>query len=247
MKIFLNPLSLNGTCNTPSDVLEVVKPIIDCVKYCTPMIEVGNAEAYIDPRIDSNKFVDDETINQSISRIDNDYKTLWYIYTKNKMTLLDWESVSEVEVSNLGENTTSGEVHSDLVNQDGSWLSFNMSNLFSNQQLNVLCEGRDTTKTNISSLEQMVEFLPFHEHNPKHRREAYTREGGEYVSPMPLDQNNAQELLLRSVLDDGGDRWAKHNASDKYYRFKKTHIDRNVYHGFQTTIADIPDAIFRRL
>ncbi|PCJ97755.1 MAG: hypothetical protein COA42_24475, partial [Alteromonadaceae bacterium] len=73
----------------------------------------------------------------------------------------------------------------------------------------------------------------------------YDKARKENIAPMPLDEKQAQALLLASIKADNGDYIGRHKPSGKLYRFKKTHVDKEVYHGFQVDESEISTKLLK--
>jgi hypothetical protein len=89
---------------------------------------------------------------------------------------------------------------------------------------------------NAFNLNTFQPWWPRYEASKKHRTVGYFL-AGEWVSPMPLDDRTAQEVLMTSA-QGGSDRYALHQG--QYYRFPRTHIDREIFHGFLITRGQVP-------
>ena len=63
---------------------------------------------------------------------------------------------------------------------------------------------------------------------------------------MQLGKEEAQRLLLAS-LEDADDRWAYQETRKKCYRFRLTHNDQQIYHGYEVEEDEVPRHILNQL
>jgi hypothetical protein len=123
-------------------------------------------------------------------------------------------------------------------------LSFGGTAIDEHPELKVSFEDNFTQLriANAFDLNTFIRWWPRYEASGKHRKDGYFREGGEWVSPMPLDAHTAQTVLITSVLD-GSDRFGYYQG--QYYRFARTHADKEIFHGFSITRDEVPVGILQ--
>lgn len=129
---------------------------------------------------------------------------------------------------------------------NAKWLSFGGTPLNQRSELSILPRhlGSATGVKNASDLASFRVWWPRYERSHKHRNEGYWRAGGEWVSPMPLDDDTAQEILLTSV-SLGDDRYAIYRG--QYFQFPRTHTDSEIFHGFAVDPGEVPGTVVARL
>jgi len=136
-----------------------------------------------------------------------------------------------------------GDISGNPLIQEAHWISFGKQQLNEAKAYNVSQNGYTPfTVKNAHHQESLKQLLPIYEPHYKHGKTPYfdsTR--GEQVAAMPLDLKQTQELLLISI-EDGNDRIA-YQRSGKFYRFKLTHPNQNIYHGFQIEKHEISEEI----
>lgn len=114
----------------------------------------------------------------------------------------------------------------------GILLSLDSDSVFSQKLIAGELDGRECEIKNIASISHIRDYDAFlghllYERSPKHRERKYFR-AGETVSPMDLNDEEAQLLLDRAIRI--GERfYAK--KDDRYYVFPVT--TGNLYHGFR--------------
>lgn len=260
MNIYINPLSVIGQCVTIEEAAEKIRMFLDNINYMGPAIKASRLQLHYDPRIESRELISGKSLSKTISEFkkhgrSRDLIARWYLATKNSSTkkLTDEpRNGIDVEVNSVNKTINTpeqGKVHEALATKAEYWLSLCSSKVFSEETLHV-SYNKGTTREikNISTRDNLIEFLPRYESNPKHRKQPYyDKARKEHVASMPLDCAQAQDLLLASIKADNGDYLGRHKDSGKLYRFKKTHVDKEIYHGFQVEEADIPRQILKLL
>ncbi|WP_370979003.1 hypothetical protein [Agaribacterium sp. ZY112] len=256
MNIYINPLSVKGQCSTTKEAADLVRSLLESISYMSPAIQARRIQIYLDERVETNELIPGEQSTTTISRFSKngklrDLATRWYSVTRQSAKKLSYEDGAEVKVTTA---TTSvdkceqGDVHSDLATSAENLLSFHFEPVFSEKDLILQHQKNSRKIKNINNTDRLVELLPRHEANPKHRKEAYIdKDRGVPVAPMPLNEEQAQHLLLTGIQDKNNDYIARHKSSNKIYRFKKTHTDREVYHGFQVDESDIDRKILDQI
>ncbi|EIZ85451.1 hypothetical protein WYO_1817 [Methylobacterium sp. GXF4] len=92
---------------------------------------------------------------------------------------------------------------------------------------------------NVIDVENFIGMWPQFEASPKHKKIGYTM-NGVYISPMSLSDNDAQAALLLSI-DYQGERFVRFKSV--IYRFLRTHMDRDIYHGFEIKSTECPISV----
>ena len=214
-----------------------------------PAIKRGRIRLVYDACIEDRQLSSGQHIKSSISALDPDIRKQWYVYTKNharqaSSDLVEPTSIIPEPKFYMAKNPIS----QDLLHQHTKWLSFSGQQWTESPEYAITATSHQNHSIkNAHNLDSLIPILPRYEKSPKHHRVSYCV-NGEYVSPMPLEENEAAQLLLISVPDQTGtDRWAFHETCEKYYRFKLTHVHQNIYHGFEVENTEVPVVITQLL
>jgi hypothetical protein len=225
--------------------------MISCFRYMLPALDGKRARLVYDDSIEQRgvSAASVGIISEVNTLMNGDLRRQWFIYTKNRASPATSDPRSVVisgANSCEGCGYIEGEIRSDLLQEGAKWLSFGGTALGIEQRLRVLQKNGSgpVIVTNAIDLTTFKPWWPQYEASSKHRAEGYFRSGGQWVSPMPLNSEAATEALMASV-QYCGDRYALYCG--KYYRFPKTHIDRNVYHGFLIDRDGVPESILNEL
>ena len=219
------------------------------------MIQSKRARLIYDSRVEQRHLSGNDSFLSSINSIPQDeehqdVKRLWFLYTTNRADAQRTEPPLRVALTStaLADVILAGEVNGEWISPNTNlWLSFGGIPLTESTTLDISHSGNEIDKVrNAHDLPSLMPMLPRYEPSAKHRAKAYTTEDGEVVSPMPLNEAEAQNLLLISVLD-ATDRWAYHNGLRKCFRFKVTQVQVDIYHGFQVERHEVPEAIWIQL
>jgi hypothetical protein len=248
----INPLSANGQCADSQRVGAVVKSLVDCFDYLLPALDKRRARLIYDSGVERRQLKSGESFLASVNNLPRetggrDTRVRWFAYTKNRANRPESGAVVSVVVSSpdlsLGQIT--GEISERLIQENSGWLSFGGHPLHEMRELRVQTDSDRTFQLeNAYNLDSFRPLLPRYQASPKHRRVAYYDSKGQKVSCMPLDDNEAQRLLLAS-LGIAGDRWAFHERRSKCYCFKVT--SANIYHGFELEREEVPQHIWTTL
>jgi hypothetical protein len=248
-EVFLNPLSVNRQSYASEDVEALVEEIVACFRYVRPALEHGRIQIIYDDLIEQRGLTQESTsLLGDLNLIKNrDLVRQWFLFVKNraKRNLSDPWSVIIYGVSVEIDGVT-GDVRKDAVAHDARWLSFGGTPLNQRSELSVLPTHFQvaTAVNNASDVASFRVWWPRYERSPKHKHEGYRRAGGEWVSPMPLDDDTAQEVLLTSVAS-GDDRYAIYQG--QYFQFPRTHSDVEIFHGFAVDPGGVPGAVAAQL
>lgn len=238
----ISTLSANRQCNTPNDILKSVSNLVDCFKHLLPAIERGQIRLVYDLCIEDRELSTGQHIKSSISALDPDIRKQWYVYTINHARQASHDLAVPTSITPEPEFYRANNPFSqDLLHQHTKWLSFSGQQWTESSRYAITATPHQNPSIqNAHNLDSLIPILPRYEESPKHHQYPY-HANGEYVSPMPLEKNEAAQLLLISVPDQTGtDRWAFHETREKYYRFKLTHIYQNIYHGFEVESREVP-------
>lgn len=241
----INTLSANRQCNTPDDIGTCVSNLVACFIYLLPAIKRGRVRLIYDLCLEDRQLSTGQHIKASISELDPDIRKQWYVYTKNHAHPASNDLVEPISITPEPKfYRAKNQISQDLLHQHTNWLSFGGQQWTESPAYTITIRPHQNLSIkNAHNLDSLILILPRYEESPKHHRKPYFA-NGEYVSPMPLDKNEAAQLLLISVPDQTGtDLWAFHETRGKYYRFKITYPYRNIYHGFEMESTEVPAAI----
>lgn len=238
----LNPLSANQQCNTSSDVEVVVRNLLACIDLLLPAINLGKHQVVYDALIENRNIITDINLLSAINNIqDKDLRRRWFIYKNNRMQHANQNININIEMFPEANSSKiiSGSVSKDLINDKVCWLSFGKSDLTEMEKIRIIGGGIEYIENNVHEKDGLKRLLPIYENNPKHRRASYyDYNRNEYVAAMPLDDDEAQKLLIASTEHNNA-RWAYHKNSDGYYKFVRTF--GNTYHGYKIDRKDWPN------
>ena len=245
MDVCINPLSAGRQHSELAQVEAAISEIIACFQYIRPAVEWRRARLIYDDSIETRGLMRDSAgIIAEIGGLSNrDLRTQWFLYTKNHAirAASDFCTV-EISIGDKNELHLKGEIREELLSETSKWLSFGGTMVSEQRELHVSNQdhSRRMSILNAFSLDTFVFWWPRYEPSEKHRRSGYFREGGEWVSPMTLDSRTAQNVLIASV-QDGNNRYGCYQG--QYYRFPRTHVGQEIFHGFSITRAEVPDAV----
>ncbi len=248
---YINPLSVNEQCHSENEVFELLNELVVCFEYLLPAITKRRTELLYDSSIESRQFITDQYLISSINKLqktDPDIKRLWFIYTKNRVVHVG-STLSQTTITSGGcSGQISGVITNDERIKQAKWLSFGGNPLSCMTRYNVSqSDSTDFDVDNASTFDLLKNLLPLYEASSKHRKVPYLdNERKEWVAPMALNPQEAQSLLLMS-LKENGDRWAFDEKQKKFYRFKLTHIDKAIYHGFEVNESEISQDLLKKL
>jgi hypothetical protein len=245
---YINPLSVNEQCYSENDVLKLLNELVDCFKYLLPVITKNRRVLLYDSSIENRQFIKDKCLISSINKTDPDTKKLWFLYTKNRAAeVISTRSQTTITSVGCSEQIT-GSITNDEDIKHAKWLSFGGNPLSCMTRYNVSqFNSTDFNVDNASTLDLLKNLLPLYEASSKHRKNAYfDTERKEWVAPMALNPQEAQSLLLMSLMENG-DRWVFDEKKKKFYRFKLTHNDKAIYHGFEVNESEISQDLLKKL
>jgi len=240
----INSLSLHGQFNSNSEVIPHFVNFIDALYYLLPSMRRQFNRIIYDTQIEMRSFVLSNNFQQTLSHLRQDPAARdavvrWYLFTK-KHCVINVEEIKEVCME-AGEVSYTGLVGIDIYSESFYLFSIGGS-VFSEAPLIVIKHGENSFSVpNICGLPGLYPLVPRYEASEKHRLEAYMA-GGVEVSPMPLNSVQAQ-LLLQQAVKFNSDYWAFRKECGNFFRFKPTHVDRYVFHGFQIREEDVPEKL----
>jgi hypothetical protein len=246
---YINPLSVNEQCHSSNEVLALVKNLVECFKYLEPAIKKERIKLLYDCSIESRQFVTNNHFLASINDLpkdDPDIKKSWFLYTRNRALTISQSLVATTISSAYRPKTVEGIISEDSLIQKAHWISFGKNVLNESPEFNVSQTGyQQFTVKNVHHCESLKQLLPSYESSEKHYKTSYyDHQRGEQVAAMPLEPEQAQELLLTAIAENN-DLFAYHQGSGKFYRFKLTHPDQNIYHGFQIEKEEISEELIK--
>lgn len=226
--------------------------MVDCFRYLLPVLNKKRARIIYDRTLERRELESGQNYWASINTLPRafggkDAKERWLFYTRNLAKPPAGEEVISVVVTSHESDLEpiNGEINQCLIEENSGWLSLGGHRITESRQLRVQTEqGGAFQIENAHNLGTFKILLPLYEPSPKHHREPYYDSKGQKVSCMPLDDDEAQNLLLISMII-ADDRWAFHNGRGKCYRFMVTRA--NVYHGFEVEHADVETGIWKQL
>lgn len=232
-KVFFNSLSFYIRFPSSTVFGEELRHCISAVDLMIVAIQHNQACLYIESEIENIPILPNgDTFARCLANLtDKDLVRKWYLYSRNRSAPLSAQKVSvSAAVSVDAATTYDGVVCVESIADSVRWISARMSPF----DQNLICLRADkqdfwTTKINSCRADDMRHWWPTFEPSPKHRREGYWSQRGDYISPMPLSVSQAQEALDMSV-ENGNERTS--NYKGLKLRFLKTFPDRQIYHGF---------------
>lgn len=251
MQLLLNPLSANAQCRSVEECYAAIKAFVDFCGYCLPALTKKRIELIYDRHMEQRTLLGEEVLTATIARLGElrdgpDVVRNWYIYTRNRSRLLAVENTVAIQLEAKAFKPVTGVVHLSTSDEFDSWISLAGDSVCDSESLTVRREEKVRTVRNAADPAVLKSWLPSFEPSPKHTREPY-RSHGEYVSPMPLDDDEANALVLLSVPDSPDRRWAYHEKTGTFYCFRKTYGGREVYHGYTVDEADVPAEVSESL
>lgn len=252
---YINALSLDAQCHSEVDTLQRVKLLIECLQKLGDAIRGERIKLFFESNLEQRQLQKGKPFISSINSLphnecnedeENGLKALWFQYTKNFSSEVSPDT-SETTI-NASCGRISGSISNDGQIRQAHWLSFGGSPLNEAREFHVSQETSQCFNVkNAHDLSTLKLLLPSYEPNSKHRKEAYyDSRRDENVAAMPLNDKEANQLLLVSLPDDK-DRVAYHEASNSFYRFKLTYPDKMIYHGFVVQPDDIADILRNQL
>jgi hypothetical protein len=252
MEILLNPLSANQQCHSVEDCYDVVNFYIECCDFCLSALDSGRVKLLLDENIEQRHLIEGQNFRATISqlkgftvdgfRVGKDAMDKWYLYSRNRSTPLS--GIDGIAVTQTADNphiSLEGVVCKHAHDEVNYWLSFPKHSVCEANGLTLKSEFSTRSIKNAANLNSFKAWLPTYEPNPKHRDKPYTAAGGEQVSPMPLCNVEAQTLLLTSLPENSGTRWAFHKRTGAFYCFRKTYPNQEVFHGYLDEVGNVPN------
>lgn len=250
MLFFINPLSAHGQCHTVQDAEDAIASVVKCFEYLRFGIFAETIALLYDPTLESRNLVADDVFAATIQKINGvdarDIRTKWFLYTR-KAKLSEFNSVpAHVQAGNgICGHFLHGSLPLNVDSNVSGTLSLGHSQITQCETLLFTIGGNEFTLRNAYSRDSLIPLLPKYERHEKHRNEPYFDEiRKENVAPMPLNDEDAQNLILTGV-ECSKDIVAYHLQRKEIYRFKVT--NGNVYHGFRVEEKEIPSATLSKI
>lgn len=244
---YLGPPSIKQPFRCKEDFASAARAVLAALDLLTPALQSGRVSLCIDAELSVTKAYNGVVFDAALDAIrglpeSRDIVVRWHrIRTSHGLNFqsdvkcrakMAFRGVEYIWYYDLCES---------VVSRSYCWLSFSGSPLGKFSSIQVGFAGGNLNFVNIASChDSLLKVIPEYEPNPKHRKKGYhDGERNVWVSPMPLSDGAAQDLLLRSIFFSGC-RWACSLSGENYYRFVKTYVDRHVYHGFQVSESAVP-------
>lgn len=216
--------------------------IVNCLSYVIPLVKLNKLNIFYDEQVaDVTCLISGESFVSCLSKVsDRDLRQKWYLYTRNNCIVAEGDSYS-VAISSHKDKDKENPLllKKDFFSNGVNWVSFDGLVFFSEIRYFIKGSGNNITEIrNAVSFQDFAAMWPIYEASPKHKKEGYYRSKGVYVSPMTLSHDEAQSALLSSI-EIRGERFAR--VGNKYVRYLKTYIDKEIYHGFEIDKDNFPD------
>lgn len=234
----LNSLSVIGQFETSADLEAALLGVFECLDIAHFAVTSRSATLWFDPVVESQPaFSDGTLLIAALKNVERDVRTKWFLYTRNRARVPEDDRINLTVTFGDDSKTLVGMTHWSPVCLGAHWISLGGTEAFQQSPLQV--ENVQTgAKLTIDNSHDELGFWKWwlrYEPSPKHGKVGYHAFGGKWVSPMPLDDVEAQRALDVSELNAGG-RVA--NYSGRTIRFVLTHPNGNVFHGFEPTEPD---------
>ena len=247
---YINSLSANNQFNNIEQVTDTFEDFIKTLYHLHPAVISQRIMICYDEQIESRSLIPGQTFNETINGVrrtsaGKDTIAKWYLFIK-KYSHVSSNEISESKLeSNL--QSTYGHACSNITSKTTSLLlSIGGSDLTESKILTLSNEHGSIAVPNAYSITSLLPLIPCYEPSDKHKTKPYMSARGEHVAAMPLSAEEAQNLLLQSIKY-GKDYWGFHQVKKEYYRFKPTHPDRLIYHGFKIEEHEIPIQCLEKL
>lgn len=251
-KSYINPLSANGQFTSIEHATEKISTLIEAIYHILPAVTAGRLSIIYDNQIEARSIISGQNILETLNSIKRtangkDQVQKWFLFIKNHSTTKTSEALETKIYADDCNTSISGFASKDIIeSQPGFLMSIGGSQITESTSITTQNEAGQLTSSNAHSLETLLPLIPCYEASDKHRKESYISQKGEKVSPMPLNEREAQKLLLTAVKE-GSDYWAYHRQRKEFYRYKPTHNDRLIYHGFMIDEQDVPQDVIKKI
>ena len=209
-----------------------------CFRVLAVPIRAGTAQLIADDSMELRSLLQGSpSIKKCLARLGNrDLVREWYVYAKNHAQIAAPELAAFTMRADNDE--LAGDVSTSLINAE-RLLGFRGTPACNASIVELTSAGATKMLSSITHSNTLWEYLPRYEASSKHGAVEYWT-AGERVSPMPLTDDDAQVCLLRS-LESGDDRIGI--SDGQFIRFKRTHPERNIFHGFSVDEGEVPAPI----
>lgn len=229
----INSLSLCGQYATLHDLEAALAEVVECLNTSLFALKHEAVILWFDGQIEDRVAITGgATLRATINKFDRDLRQKWFLYTRNHAAAAEGELV-DIEVRSAGTTqSVAGMACNGPLLLRAQWISFGGIPVFASDEVivTVAATGERFLIGNANSVAAYREWWPRFEPSPKHQKTGYHARSGEWVSPMPLSDKEAQEALDISQ-DVNGERVAVYKG--RRFRFMRTHPNRNIYHGFE--------------
>ncbi|NKF14400.1 hypothetical protein [Rhizobium phaseoli] len=242
---YLVPLTVKEQCYAFSEAEHCIGELVVALQYAEPAL-ARTVTLYFDPAIENRSLRPAESLIQTIGAVnDRDLVRLWYLFTRNRA--VECDAPPQMTKVSREDFTNEGAISGQDIKPNAIWLGLRHPELPDACDDLLVADSDSEYKVSfVSGLEAIRQALPRYEPNPKHKRQEYTRTGAESVSPMTLSDAEAQRLLLQALVGGRG-LYSYHSENKKYYRFVRTHPDREIFHGFEIKEAEVPGKTLKLL
>lgn len=231
MMFYINPLSAHGQFKTKEELSAPFLEFISMLEYLRPAYSHRRCTISYDESIHLRNLIPDEDFTHSLNLMRRDPAlrdavAKWFQLSKNQF-ICDNNIINEVNYSGDGDISVNGAIGASMLTNN-KLINFGGSTL-TQSKLSVIKLNDDQTHKIDSThdLCNLFNLTPRYEPSDKHRKEPYYA-NGVIVSAMPLTTAQGQETLLQSIPHNN-DTWSYRKACNRYFRFKRTHIDRLIY------------------
>jgi len=247
---YINSLSANSQFHTITEATEKIEDLIEILYYLRPAVISKTMTILYDEQIESRSLIPGQNFKETLNEVrrtsaGKDAITKWYLFIKN-YSLTSTREILELKLESKV-NSTLGHACSGITLETTTLLlSIGGCALTESDFLKVTNNYGCKAIPNAYSIGSLLPLIPCYEPSDKHKTKPYTSSKGDSVAAMPLSTEEAQNLLLQSI-QHGKDYWGFHRSRNEYYRFKPTHPDKLIYHGFQIEEHEIPSECREKL
>lgn len=244
VEIFVNTLSANGQFQTRRDAQDALAALISCFQLLRPAISVGTIGICYDSNIERRALLKGSaSISACLASIDRDLRQRWYFYTRR----CRYAEVHYLEHTLVGEGETIRGLASAEIIDSKILAGFGGSPACTADMVELRDEasGRQAACRSVHEATGLKRLLPRYEPNPKHRAAPYWSHG-ELISPMSVNEDDAQSALFAAISDGSGHYYGAHGS--KLLKFVLTGDSGGpVYHGYEVKIGEVPEGILSQL
>lgn len=244
----INTLSANNQFQCTNDLETNFDKLINTISYLLPAIKKERTFILFDHQIETRSLMHGDDFRKTLNSIKHtstgkDIVQKWYLYTRNHCIPNNSELI-DIEIhSNTCSEVSSGQAAN--IENNLILLSLGGSELTESSEIILKSNRAIENLKNAYSPDTIYPLTPRYLPSDKHRTEEYWANGVK-VSPMPLNEQEAQELLLESIKLET-DYWGYRNKCGSFYRYKRTHVDKLIFHGFKVEENEVPHHLIKKL